>query len=110
MRLWPLLLALGACSHFAGGGVSAQTSDELAQLLRLTAPTAEEAARFWELAASRTRLTQLPSDESLPFLPGSKRSVAVCVAGGARSFPLLENGIVRSIKENASPVWRRAVP
>ena len=101
MQRW-LLLLLALCTSrlLAGRGVSAQVPDELAELLRLTAPTAEEAARFWGLAESRTRLTSLPSDESLPFLRGNQRSVAICVAGGARSFPLLDTGIARSIKEN----------
>lgn len=103
-------LALGLVLLLAGPGAVAQVFDALAQLLRSPhsrEPTAEEADRFWALARSQTRLTHLPSDESLPALGGSYRSVAVCLAGGARTFPLLDNGIVRSIKEKASRARRQ---
>lgn len=79
--------------------VTADVPDALAQLLRNHKPTVDEADAFWALAQTETRLTYLPSDENLPPLPGDHRSVAVCMAGGARTFPLLDNGIAHSIKE-----------
>lgn len=102
--MWPLLLAalLGWPSM---GGVVAQVPAALAPFLRSrNKPTEDEAYAFWSLAANTTRLTYLPSDESLPPLGGDYRSVAVCLAGGARTFPLLDNGIVLSIKHKASQV------
>ena len=64
------------------------------------APSAVRQA-FWELAKTRNA-TELSNDSSLPPLPApadTYRSVAVCITGGARGFPLKRLGIYDSIRK-----------
>jgi hypothetical protein len=61
--------------------------------------TNSEVEQFWAEARRASTFHTLDSDESLPVIASDIRRVAICNVGGARSFPLKEYEIYKSVKE-----------
>jgi hypothetical protein len=95
-------------THFSGGVRLRDARALLLLVLSLVVPfrhgaSATQTDAFWAAALKLPQLPMLPDDSSLPELvtqPPGVRRVAVCVTGGARSFPLAALGIYNSIKAN----------